>query len=75
MTEHTWNNRILKRTIDGVDYYGIYEVHYEDDKPTMCTLNPKLGLYESVDEIIEDLKIIQKDVDRSKDDVLEYDSF
>ena len=75
MGKKTWNNRILKRTIGDVDYYGIYEVHYDDDKPIMCTMEPKLGLYESVEEIIEDIEIIRKDIDKHKDDVLEYDDF
>ena len=28
-----WNHRVIKQELGGEDYYGIHEVHYEDDKP------------------------------------------
>ena len=39
MSSH-WNYRVLARKINGEIQYGFYEVHYKNDVPIGCTLNP-----------------------------------
>ena len=70
-----WNNRILRHKSESGDWFGIHEVYYDDDKvPNGWTLEPKAPFGETVEELIEHLKQLLNDAERSKDDVLDYDA-
>ena len=54
MNKHTWEHRVIKRTYDdGEDWYGIYEVYYEDDNVWSCTKEPESVTGESLEDLIE----------------------
>lgn len=36
----TWNYRVVKTETKDGPMWGIYEVYYDDDKPTMRTVDP-----------------------------------
>lgn len=73
---HHWNHRVIKRTypsvgnIEAETLYGIYEVHYENAKPIMCTVNPVEVQGESIEEIRETLQWM---LDCLNNPVLDYD--
>lgn len=67
-----WNYRIIKRTgkEDQDDYYGLFEMFYNDDnKISLMTVEPEM-VGESVDELINSLKLMYNDAVRCKNDVL-----
>lgn len=52
MTKHTWNHRVMRsKDADGDDFYAIHEVHYEDDKPRLFTLDPVPVSGNSIEEL------------------------
>jgi hypothetical protein len=51
-----WNYRIIK-TDEG---WGLYEIHYDPD-PVARTINPMTGLYETIDEVRNDLHRMYQD--------------
>lgn len=38
--ETYWNYRVVQTVDHGEELWGIYEVHYSDDRPTARTVNP-----------------------------------
>ena len=55
----TWNYRIMKNE-EG--RYGLFEVYYDEAGGVQAwTANPRTGLYENPDEIIEDLELMLAD--------------
>ena len=71
----TWNNRIIRHKSDSGDWYAIHEVYYDNEgKTTAWTVNAQEPFGESVDELISSLKMMLADAERSKDDVIDYDS-
>lgn len=78
----TWNNRIFKHKYipkpgekpAGVfEYYQIHETYYDENGGIGFSGNPVTPYGENVDELIAHLKKLLNDVERSKDDVLEYE--
>lgn len=70
-----WNNRIFKHVKDNIESYAIHECFYDDSGRTLgWTETPETGHYDSVEDLIEGLKQILRDVEKSKDDVLDYNS-
>ena len=54
MTKQTWNHRIVKKE----DWYGIYEVYYENDKVWTCTEEAKSVGGESLEDLKEYYKMM-----------------
>jgi len=69
----SWNYRVVKKTTEGVTWYGIHEVYYDEKgRPDMCTQDT-IGLQE---ESIEDLEfIINKTREALSHPVLDYEEF
>jgi hypothetical protein len=63
-----WNNRVVKRvtqTSNGKEYvsYGVHEVYYgKDGKESSMTTDSMVGYYDSVEDMIESLELILKDI-------------
>lgn len=68
-----WNNRILKHTLkNGEELYGIHEVYYDkDDTVEGWTSKPMTGLFDSVEDLVDNLKAMYDDVSKHKE-ILEY---
>lgn len=73
-----WNYRLLaKRTSNDVRF-GIYEVHYKDDKPTSCTVNEinPVTFASDIEDQVESMKwqleMMLKACDKP---ILDYDNF
>lgn len=70
----SWNYRIIRK-IDDLNnpYCEIYEVYYNDKGEIVAhTLNPQLAFGDTPEELIEDLKLMLRDAEKHKDDILEY---
>lgn len=72
-----WNYRILARKLNGEVQFGFYEVHYENDIPVACTLNPVEPISfnsdgDPVDSIKWQLDAMKLACDKP---VLDYDNF
>ncbi len=53
----SWNYRVIKRNSDGNEWYGIYEVYYDDSgRPVACTETPINPFGETLDELATDLQ-------------------
>ena len=56
-----WNYRVLRRTHAEWEYYGIYEVYYNDkDEPIACTKEPVGPGGDSFEEAKLDLKHMER---------------
>ena len=67
-----WNYRIIQRPgkKDQDDYYGLFEMFYNDQgEISLMTVEPEM-VAESVDELINTLKLMYNDAKRYKNDVL-----
>lgn len=73
--EMTWNNRIFKHQNNYGDYYAVHECYYDENKnPKFWTDEPiLLNGFETVDELISSLKQILVDVEKSRDNILNYE--
>lgn len=74
-----WNNRILKHSSPHGECYRIHEVYYDmepdgNEDGLSWTVEPKTPFGETVDELIEDLEMMLRDAEKSRDDIIEYDS-
>ena len=71
----SWNNRIFKRDYYGKTLYEIHEVFYNDDG-NICTWTdePEFGPAETIDELIDWIKMIYEDAVKYREDLLDYDS-
>ena len=75
-----WNYRIVKRTGrrngENVTLYGLHEVYYDDlGNPTRCTVKPQAGPAESVEELLEELRMMARDAYKTRKDILDYSQF
>jgi len=69
----TWNHRVLRSVdVQGDVTLAIHEVHYDDDKPVMCTESPVKVLGEDVQELRQTLTWMLACLDKP---VLEYSQF
>ena len=70
-----WNNRIMQhKGALGGPTFAVHEVHYDSDtdKVISWTDKPFCGHYESVAELIADLKQKLADAEKSQADILDY---
>lgn len=68
----TWNNRIVYTP--NTKTFGVHETFYDNGEIQCFTTNPiNLGGYESKDDLLKSLNQIKNDIDKSKDDVVDYD--
>lgn len=64
-----WNYRLVRRKVEDEVLVGIYEVHYDDGKPTSCTTEP-------VRFEVADVAWLEKALMRAfSQPVLDYDQF
>lgn len=77
MSSH-WNYRILAKNFHGEIQYALYEVHYEDDTPMICTENPVYPVSFS-GEFKDPIESINWQLDAmkkaSEKPILDYDNF
>jgi len=56
----TWNYRIIKNTINNVDYYAIHEVYYDDNlNPHSCSADPIYPYGDSLEELNIDFNLMK----------------
>ena len=67
----SWNYRPVRKD----EYIGLHETYYnrQHQVHSMTEDCVKLGCYESVDSLIDDLERMLKDTRRFKNDVLDHD--
>jgi len=63
-----WNFRIIKKD----DIYGLYEVFYNDDGKIFAHDENPTIIGESVDDLIQYLKMMSSDVDKYKENILNH---
>ena len=64
-----WNYRIIKDE----NAYGLYEVMYNDDGEIFAHSEEAEIIAESPEELIETLKLMLSDANKSKENILIYD--
>ena len=72
-----WNYRVFKRVYRelGKAYttYELHETYYDaDGKPDGWSTDPQAGPDESVEELIEGLRMMARDAYKTRNDVLDY---
>lgn len=74
----SWNYRLVKhKDRYGDDWFAVHEAYYEDgeERPHSITKEPiDLG-GESMEEVLDDLELIKKDILKYKDEILNYEDF
>ena len=75
-----WNYRIFKREYryrrrsKAHTVYELHETYYDDaGKPDGWSTDPQAGPAESVEELIEDLRMMARDAYKSRKDILDYE--
>lgn len=70
----TWNHRVIKRKDGDKEYFGIHEVHYDENgKPGACTENAiSIDYYESLADVLWVLDRMREALDKP---VLNYEDF
>jgi len=74
-----WNYRIFKRVYRGCDKayitYELHETYYDDaGKPDGWSTEPQAGPAESVEELIDELRMMARDAYKRRNDILDYDA-
>ncbi len=65
----------MRHKSDSGDWYGIHEVYYDDaGKSRAWTVHAQEPFGETVDELISSLKMMLAAAQKSRDDVIDYDS-
>ena len=70
-----WNIRAMKHTHPVEDWYALHEVYYNGfGQVSMWTVNPISITGDSVEELREYLVMCLNDLDKSKEDALDFDA-
>lgn len=67
-----WNYRIFRYSDVEGDSLGVHEAYYEDGKVIGYTKDPVI-VGDSIEDLKEVLAMISRDIERCKDDILDYD--
>ena len=70
----TWNHRVVHRQMDGVDYYGIHEVYYDEGgRLKNMTVDPvDMGWFEAAADIAMEVNMMSRAL---SEPILEYEDF
>lgn len=67
-----WNERVVRRTVDGETWFAVHEVYYEGGKPTNCTVDPVYPDGETLDELRQAIRCYARACDLP---ALDYENF
>ena len=72
----TWNYRIVKRKDSTGEYFfAVHEAYYnKNNKISSITEEPIKIIGNDVEEIFSEIDMIKKDLERSKNDIIDYDN-
>lgn len=72
MKKTHWNYRIYRYGEEAGGGLGLHEAYYEDGKIVRYTKDPII-VGDNIDELKEALAMMGRDIERCKDDILDYD--
>jgi hypothetical protein len=69
----SWNYRIFRHSNKHVCYYQIHEAYYDDSgKVELWTENSASPFGETVEELLNDTRMMLNDIEKSQGEILEY---
>ena len=74
----SWNCRIFKRKYpdasDPTVFYELHEVYYNDANQIIAwSTDPEAGPHDSIEELLSEVKMMAKDAEKCRDDILDYE--